>query len=129
MAKIRSNKQINGTFGSVWVNNEKWMDIETFEEKVDVILAVFIRDFRGPEMGFGPGRGFFREYVPYRFPVYQVLGVQQREERCPLRRCGRSPVVITHAHHRRVCEVTRQHRVGICHRSGGGVNWLGLAGR
>lgn len=36
MSKIRANKQINGTFGSVWVNNEKWMDVESFEAKVTV---------------------------------------------------------------------------------------------
>lgn len=36
MAKLRSNKQINGTFGAVWVNNEKWMDVDTFEAKVTV---------------------------------------------------------------------------------------------
>lgn len=36
MSKIRSNKQINGTFGSVWVNGEKWMDIESFEAKVTI---------------------------------------------------------------------------------------------
>ncbi|MEK4715338.1 phage tail tube protein [Sporosarcina sp. FSL K6-5500] len=36
MTKIRSNKQINGTFGSVWVNNEKWLDVDAFEAKVTV---------------------------------------------------------------------------------------------
>src|SRR5690625_4928670 len=36
MSKIRSNKVINGTFGSVWVNNEKWMDVESFEAKVNI---------------------------------------------------------------------------------------------
>lgn len=36
MAKIRSNKQINGTFGAVWVNNEKWMDVDSFEAKVTI---------------------------------------------------------------------------------------------
>lgn len=36
MSKIRANKQINGTFGSLWVNNEKWMDVESFEAKVTV---------------------------------------------------------------------------------------------
>lgn len=36
MAKLRSNKQINGTFGSVWVNNEKWLDVDSFEAKVTV---------------------------------------------------------------------------------------------
>ncbi|MEK4247594.1 phage tail tube protein [Psychrobacillus sp. FSL K6-2684] len=36
MSKIRSNKQINGTFGSLWVNGEKWMDIESFEAKVTI---------------------------------------------------------------------------------------------
>lgn len=34
MTKLRGNKQINGTFGAVWVNGEKWMDIESFEAKV-----------------------------------------------------------------------------------------------
>lgn len=34
MSRIRSNKQVNGTFGSVWVNNEKWFDINKFESKV-----------------------------------------------------------------------------------------------
>lgn len=33
MNKIRANRQINGTFGSVWVNNEKWLDVEEFEAK------------------------------------------------------------------------------------------------
>jgi hypothetical protein len=36
MAKVKSNRQINGTFGSVWVNGEKWMDVESFEAKVSV---------------------------------------------------------------------------------------------
>lgn len=36
MSKFKSNKQINGTFGSVWVNNEKWLDVESFEAKVTV---------------------------------------------------------------------------------------------
>lgn len=36
MSKIRSNKQINGTYGAVWVNNEKWMDVDAFEAKVTV---------------------------------------------------------------------------------------------
>lgn len=36
MSKVRSNKQINGTFGSVWVNGEKWLDIESFEAKVTI---------------------------------------------------------------------------------------------
>lgn len=34
MVKGKSNKQVNGTFGSVWVNNEKWFDISKFESKV-----------------------------------------------------------------------------------------------
>lgn len=34
--KIRGNKQINGTFGAVWVNGEKWMDVDSFEAKVAV---------------------------------------------------------------------------------------------
>lgn len=36
MSKIRANKQVNGTFGAVWVNNDKWLDIEEFEAKVNV---------------------------------------------------------------------------------------------
>lgn len=32
--KLKPNRQINGTFGSIWVNNEKWLDIESFEAKV-----------------------------------------------------------------------------------------------
>lgn len=36
MAKLRANKQINGTFGAVWVNNEKWLDIQEFEAKVTI---------------------------------------------------------------------------------------------
>lgn len=34
MTKLKSNKQVNGTHGSVWVNNEKWFDINKFESKV-----------------------------------------------------------------------------------------------
>lgn len=34
--KVKSNRQINGTFGSVWVNGEKWTDIDNFEAKVTV---------------------------------------------------------------------------------------------
>ena len=34
MSKIKANRQINGTFGSVWVNGEKWMDVESFEARV-----------------------------------------------------------------------------------------------
>lgn len=29
-----SNQIMNGTFGSVWVNGEKWMDVDAFESKV-----------------------------------------------------------------------------------------------
>lgn len=36
MGKIPSNKQINGTFGAVWVNNEKWLDVDAFEAKVAI---------------------------------------------------------------------------------------------
>lgn len=36
MANFKSNQQINGTFGSVWVNGEKWLDVESFEAKVKV---------------------------------------------------------------------------------------------
>lgn len=36
MPKLRANKQINGTFGSVWVNNEKWLDVDSFEAKVAI---------------------------------------------------------------------------------------------
>lgn len=32
--KVTANKQINGTFGALWVNGEKWMDIESFEAKI-----------------------------------------------------------------------------------------------
>ncbi|RKD26684.1 terminase [Ammoniphilus oxalaticus] len=35
MSKLPANKQINGTFGAVWVNNEKWLDVESFEAKVN----------------------------------------------------------------------------------------------
>ena len=31
---IKANKVINGTFGAIWVNGEKWMDIESFESTV-----------------------------------------------------------------------------------------------
>lgn len=31
---IKSNRVINGTFGTVWVNGEKWMDVDAFEAKV-----------------------------------------------------------------------------------------------
>lgn len=36
MNKIPANKIINGTHGSVWVNNEKWLDIDAFEAKVTI---------------------------------------------------------------------------------------------
>lgn len=36
MTKLRSNKQINGTFGSVWINGEKLMDVESFDSKVTI---------------------------------------------------------------------------------------------
>ena len=36
MEKVKSNKLINGTYGSVWVNNEKWLDVEEFEAKVSI---------------------------------------------------------------------------------------------
>ncbi|CAM5212240.1 Terminase OS=Lysinibacillus sphaericus OX=1421 GN=LS41612_21125 PE=4 SV=1 [Lysinibacillus sphaericus] len=36
MGKLKPNKLINGTFGSVWVNNEKWLDVEEFEAKVTI---------------------------------------------------------------------------------------------
>lgn len=34
MEKLPANRQINGTFGTVWVNGEKWLDVESFEAKV-----------------------------------------------------------------------------------------------
>ncbi|MBM7577668.1 phage tail tube protein [Jeotgalibacillus terrae] len=34
MNKIPSKRVINGTYGAVWVNGEKWLDVETFEGKV-----------------------------------------------------------------------------------------------
>lgn len=45
MAKIPSKRVINGTYGSVWVNNEKWMDVESFEAKV----AIDYEDVNMPE--------------------------------------------------------------------------------
>lgn len=36
MSKVKSNKVINGTFGSVWVNGDKWLDVESFEAKVTI---------------------------------------------------------------------------------------------
>lgn len=36
MTKFKSNNQINGTFGTVWVNREKWLDVESFEAKVTI---------------------------------------------------------------------------------------------
>lgn len=36
MGKLKSNRVINGTYGSVWVNNEKWLDVEEFEAKVTI---------------------------------------------------------------------------------------------
>ncbi|TCO69501.1 phage tail tube protein [Marinisporobacter balticus] len=36
MAKIKSNKQINGTFGAVWLDGEKLADIDSFEAKVTI---------------------------------------------------------------------------------------------
>lgn len=36
MGSIKANKVINGTFGSVWVNGEKWQDIENLELKVSL---------------------------------------------------------------------------------------------
>jgi len=36
MAKLPANKTINGTFGAVWVNNEKWLDIEEFSATVTI---------------------------------------------------------------------------------------------
>lgn len=36
MSEIKSNRVINGTFGSVWVNGEKWLDVESFEAKVSL---------------------------------------------------------------------------------------------
>lgn len=34
--KVTANRQINGTFGSLWVNGEKWMDVESFEAKISL---------------------------------------------------------------------------------------------
>ncbi|WP_179295409.1 phage tail tube protein [Bacillus sp. FJAT-45350] len=36
MKKIKSNRIINGTYGAIWVNGEKWVDVDTFEAKVTV---------------------------------------------------------------------------------------------
>lgn len=32
--KMEANKTIRGNFGKVWVNNEEWMNIKSFEAKV-----------------------------------------------------------------------------------------------
>ena len=34
MAKLRSQNVIAGTFGSVWVNDEEWLNVTKFEAKV-----------------------------------------------------------------------------------------------
>ncbi|MBB6218183.1 hypothetical protein HNQ80_004323 [Anaerosolibacter carboniphilus] len=34
MAKLKANRVINGTFGSIWVNSEKWAEVKSFELKV-----------------------------------------------------------------------------------------------
>lgn len=34
MAKLKGNKVINGTFGSVYVNGDLWLDVESVEAKV-----------------------------------------------------------------------------------------------
>ncbi|MGE7838008.1 phage tail tube protein [Viridibacillus arvi] len=36
MGKVKSNQVINGSYGSVWVNGEQWLDIESFEAKVTI---------------------------------------------------------------------------------------------
>jgi hypothetical protein len=36
MTEVKSNKQINGTFGTIWVNNEKWADVDSFEAKITI---------------------------------------------------------------------------------------------
>lgn len=36
MAKIKSNKIINGTFGSIWLDGEKLADVDSFEAKVTI---------------------------------------------------------------------------------------------
>lgn len=36
MTTIPGNKTMNGTFGAVWVNNEKWLDIEEFSATVTI---------------------------------------------------------------------------------------------
>lgn len=36
MAKIKSNKIINGTFGSIWLDGEKLADVDSFEAKVSI---------------------------------------------------------------------------------------------
>lgn len=38
MSRIRAKRQINGTFGAVWVNSDKWLDIDEFEAKVGIDL-------------------------------------------------------------------------------------------
>lgn len=36
MPKLKANRQINGSFGSIWVNKEKWLDVESFETTVNI---------------------------------------------------------------------------------------------
>lgn len=36
MAKLKPNRQINGSHGSIWVNKEKWLDVESFEANVNI---------------------------------------------------------------------------------------------
>ncbi|ABR48575.1 phage-like element pbsx protein XkdM [Alkaliphilus metalliredigens QYMF] len=35
-SKIPSNKQINGTFGALWLDGEKLADVDSFESKINI---------------------------------------------------------------------------------------------
>jgi len=36
MGKVKANRQINGTFGAIWLDGEKLADVDSFESKVAI---------------------------------------------------------------------------------------------
>lgn len=50
---LKANKVINGTHGSVWVNNEKWLDLESLELKVTLEYEdVYVAEDTGKQRKF-----------------------------------------------------------------------------
>ena len=50
---LKANRIINGTHGSIWVNNEKWLDLESLELKITLEYEdVYVSEELGKQRKF-----------------------------------------------------------------------------